>query len=162
MIRLAVPADLPRIHEIYARARSYMEHSGNPTQWGNFYPPADLIADDIEKKQLFVYTENREIHGVFAFIIGEDETYLEIEDGAWLHDAPYGAIHRVASSGQVRGMFSQCIAFCKQQIPDLRIDTHHDNVKMQRLVESEGFVRCGIIYVLERSPRIAYHYTPAK
>jgi RimJ/RimL family protein N-acetyltransferase len=42
------------------------------------------------------------------------------------------------------------------QIPNIRIDTHRDNAIMQHLLEKNGFVKCGIIYVEDGSPRIAY------
>lgn len=46
--------------------------------------------------------------------------------------------------------------YCKAQIPHLRIDTHEDNKVMQHVLEKYGFVRCGIVYVSDGSPRIAY------
>ena len=41
------------------------------------------------------------LHGVFAFILGEDPTYGVIEDGQWLSGDPYGTIHRIAG-GRLR------------------------------------------------------------
>ena len=49
-----------------------------------------------------------------------------------------------------------CVSFCAGICPHLRIDTHEDNRIMQRAVEKLGFHRCGIIYVSDGSPRIAY------
>ena len=40
--------------------------------------------------------------------------------------------------------------------PQPAADTHADNAVMQRLLEGAGFVRCGIIYTDDGSPRIAY------
>ena len=93
MIRLAVPEDFTSIMSIYAYARSFMQETGNPNQWGNHFPPEELIHNRIRDKQLFVLEENGTLHGAFAFIIGEDPTYLQIDDGSWLSDAPYGTIH---------------------------------------------------------------------
>ena len=39
MIRKATPADRPEILEIYSRARQFMRETGNPSQWGDTYPP---------------------------------------------------------------------------------------------------------------------------
>ena len=97
-----------------------------------------------------------------AFIIGEDSTYLRIEDGKWLNENPYGTIHRIASDGAVKGLFSACIDFCKSQMEDLRIDTHADNKTMQHLILKNGFQKCGIIYLTNGSPRIAYQYGEEK
>mgnify|MGYP002933455973 FL=1 len=57
------------------------------------------IAAHIAARELYVLREEGAIHGVFAFILGEDPTYRVIEQGAWLSDAPYGTIHAVASDG---------------------------------------------------------------
>lgn len=101
MIRLAVPEDFTSIMSIYAYARSFMQETGNPNQWGNHFPPEELIHNRIRDKQLFVLEENGTLHGAFAFIIGEDPTYLQIDDGSWLSDVPYGTIHQVASDGTI-------------------------------------------------------------
>ena len=124
MIRLAVPEDFTSIMSIYAYARSFMQETGNPNQWGNHFPPEELIHNRIRDKQLFVLEENGTLHGAFAFIIGEDPTYLQIDDGSWLSDVPYGTIHQVASDGTIHGFFSQIVDYCWAQIPHLRVDTH--------------------------------------
>ena len=121
MIRLAVPEDFTSIMSIYAYARSFMQETGNPNQWGNHFPPEELIHNRIRDKQLFVLEENGTLHGAFAFIIGEDPTYLQIDDGSWLSDAPYGTIHQVASDGTIHGFFSQIVDYCWAQIPHLRV-----------------------------------------
>lgn len=36
------------------------------------------------------------------------------------------------------------------------IDTHKDNKITRHLIEKNGFAKCGIIYVADGSPRIAY------
>ena len=154
MIRPAVQNDFSSIMAIYAYARSFMQETGNPNQWGNHFPPEALIRN--RDRQLFVLEEGGVLHGVFAFIIGEDPTYLQIDDGSWLSDAPYGTIHQVASDGTIHGFFSQIVAYCQAQIPHLRIDTHADNKIMQHLIRKNGFEQCGIIYVLNHSPRIAF------
>ena len=156
MIRLAVPEDFTSIMSIYAYARSFMQETGNPNQWGNHFPPEELIHNRIRDKQLFVLEENGTLHGAFAFIIGEDPTYLQIDDGSWLSDAPYGTIHQVASDGTIHGFFSQIVDYCWAQIPHLRVDTHADNQIMQHLIQKNGFERRGIIYLLTHSPRIAF------
>ena len=156
MITLATAADLPQILAIYAHARAFMAQHGNPNQWGTSRPTEADITAHIAARELYVLREADAIHGVFAFILGEDPTYRVIEQGAWLSDAPYGTIHAVASDGQIHGLLSQIVAYCEQTTKHLRIDTHHDNHPMQRLIEGAGFRRCGVIYVEDGSPRIAY------
>lgn len=155
-IRSAEKNDLNAIMQIYSVAREFMEENGNPNQWGKIFPPRELIADDIEKGRLFVIEENGSIHGVFAFIIGNDPTYAVIENGSWLTETEYGAIHRVASDGKMHGVLSAAVGFCLTKISHLRIDTHKDNRVMQRQILKNGFTECGTIYTDDGSPRIAY------
>ena len=154
-IRKAQWEDLSRIEEIYAYARKFMAETGNPNQWGNTTPQTSLLEDDIQKGLLFVLVHEQRIHGVFYFYIGPDPTYGFIEDGHWRADTPYGTIHRIAGDGS-GGVLAAAVNFGKQQINHIRIDTHHDNKIMQRAVAKYGFRRCGIIYLENGSPRIAY------
>lgn len=157
-IRHAVLADLDRVMEIYEIAKSHMKKSGNPNQWNGSYPERSLLESDIERECLYVYEDLSGVHAVFVLALGEEPTYRYIEGGAWPNAAPYGTIHRLASDGSVRGMFAKCLEFCLMVVPQLRADTHADNRTMQHLLEKHGFVRCGIVYVADGSPRIAYQY----
>ena len=49
MFRGAVRGDLPQILQIYAHAREAMAASGNPTQWGDNFPPQELLEEDIQQ-----------------------------------------------------------------------------------------------------------------
>ena len=158
MIRTAKLEDLEEIISVYDFARNFMIESGNPTQWAGGYPQREMLVDDIDKEQLFVVEEDGEITGVFAYMGGRDETYAYIEDGAWLSDDEYKTIHRVAASKNGKGIMKKICDYCKEDFDNLRIDTHDDNKKMQHLIEKNGFIRCGIIYVYDGSPRIAYQY----
>lgn len=153
-IRKARPEDLTEIEKIYALARQFMASTGNPTQWGATHPPRQMLEEDIALGQLYVL-EDSGIRAVFAYLEGEDPTYGYIEDGAWLSQEPYGTIHRVASDGS-GGRFSQILAYALSRSSHLRIDTHHDNKVMQHVLEKHGFHRCGIIYLEDGDPRIAY------
>ena len=159
MIRHAAEADLSRILEIYGIARQFMRQNGNMTQWVNGYPSEPLLRQDIINGDLYVMENEGGIYGAFAFILGDDPTYAEIE-GAWQDVAtPYGTIHRIGSDGTVKGVLAAAVDYCKTICPELRIDTHYDNKVMQHLVTKNGFRRCGIIHLADGSPRIAYQYT---
>jgi len=157
-IRFAETTDLERVQEIYRRAKAYMVETGNPNQWLDGYPTREMLEEDIADQHLYVMEEEGHIYGTFAFIIGEDATYQIIEDGAWRSDAAYGTIHRIASSGEERGLLHICMEYCLEQIDYIRIDTHHDNKVMQHLILKEGFEPCGVIYAIDGNPRIAYDY----
>ena len=150
MIRLAVKEDMPVIERLYADARDRMRADGNPTQWGDVYPPVTLLYEDIKRERLYVYIpdgENQIVRGVFAYIMGADPTYQYIEDGAWLSDTPYGTIHRIAGDASAHGVFNKCVDWAVNMCPHLRMDTHRNNKRMQHLAESRGFIRCGTIYI---------------
>ena len=138
MFRGARRADLDAILKIYARARQAMADSGNPTQWGDHFPPQELLEEDIDSNRLFLYLVNGELEGVFAFILGPDPTYARIEDGKWLNDTlPYGTIHRLASAGRHPGVAAAVITWCLEHCESLRADTHADNKIMQHLLEEK-------------------------
>lgn len=132
-----------------------MRLTGNPNQWKDSRPDPELLKEDIDIGQLYVLEEAGVLHGVFALIPGEDPTYSYIE-GSWLNNEPYAAIHRIASAGLRKGVFADCVGWCGTLYENLRIDTHHDNKIMQHLLEKHGFIRCGIIYLKNGEPRIAY------
>lgn len=157
MFRGATRSDVDQIMKIYDRARAAMAEAGNPSQWGSSYPSRELIEQDILTNRLFVYLINGRMEAVFAFVLGEDPTYTSIEDGAWLNDTlPYGTVHRLASAGLRRGVGTQVLEWCLEHCESLRADTHADNKPMQRVLEKNGFTRCGIIHVADGTPRIAY------
>lgn len=54
-------------------------------------------------------------------------------------------IHRVASAGRSKGVVKIISDWALEQNPNLKIDTHHDNIVMQKALEKNGFSRCDII-----------------
>ncbi len=155
MIRHACEQDIPVLLEIFQKARCYMRQTGNMTQWSNHYPGEDVIYKDIREGTCYVI-DVEGVHGVFTLLSRPDPTYLYIEDGAWLHDGPYGTIHRIASDGTISGVVEQAVRFALQYHSCLRCDTHKDNWPMQRALTAAGFVRCGVIYLENGEPREAY------
>lgn len=155
--RHAQESDLPGILSLYEQARSFMRRSGNPDQWSGGYPSQALLLEDIGKKQLYLWEDDGQILAVFCYFQGIDPTYLQIYNGQWCNDAPYGVIHRIAVSSQGQGIAARCYDWALAQCPQLRIDTHRDNIPMQRSLEKYGFTRCGIIHLQNGDERIAFH-----
>ena len=162
-IRKAAEQDFDRIMEIYAAARAFMAQHGNPNQWGpTGWPPETLVCRDIAQGQSYVCEHGHRIVGVFFFESGKDiePTYATIVNGAWLDESPYGVVHRIASDGSIKGVGTACITWAFERCGHLRMDTHGDNVVMQRLLAKLGFVHCGTIYVEEDDyPRLAFEKT---
>lgn len=155
-IRQLLPADLEEVSAIYAAARRYMADHGNPTQWGTHWPDQAQIQEDIRLERLYGLEESGQLCGCFVFAPGVEPTYEVITDGAWEGNGPYATIHRLASNGRCRGIFTRCVAFCKPLTGELRVDTHADNHTMQHVIAQQGFQRRGIIHVEDGTPRIAY------
>lgn len=157
-IRKTAISELPQLALIFESARAYMRSSGNPTQWGTSRPSLDKVEQDIDLGQSYVCVDEKEgIVATFAFIIGEDPTYLDI-DGAWLREAPYGTIHRMASNGKIHGIANHIFSWAKQQNVDVRIDTHKQNSTMLHVIEKAGFLHCGVIIVDDGTPREAFQW----
>ncbi len=157
-IRKATAADIEHILAIYESARRFMRTTGNMTQWTGGYPSRAIVEADISKQALHVCEEDGFLLGVFYYAVEEDPTYGTVYGGAWLNDRPYAVIHRIAVAEAARGrgvagfIFNACFARC----PNLKIDTHRDNIPMQRALEKNGFRRCGIIHLLSGDERVAF------
>lgn len=164
VIRKARPGDIDGIMECYDIARQKMRESGNFAQWINGYPSRELLLNDIREGNCFVGENGDDVLVmVFVLIMGEDPSYKVIKDGSWLNSLPYGTIHRLASNGIERGVLKKCIDFCFTKINNLRLDTHADNLIMQKGVGQLGFIRCGVIFLSDGSARVAFQkYLPAR
>lgn len=157
-------SDVDEIFAIYSSARRFMRETGNPSQWADNYPSPSVICTDIKEQRLYKITEDEKIYGVFCFFIGEEPTYREIYEGECGSAAPCGVIHRVAISdlARGRGVSYKIFDYCSSISPYLRIDTHRDNIPMQKALEKFGFTRRGIIYLANGDERIAFDYCRRK
>ncbi len=157
-IRPAILTDIPQMQEIFAAARQFMVTTNNPNQWMDGYPSDEFLRRDIESRDSYVCFENGDIVATFLLHGGDDPTYAEIYDGAWLNNEPYATIHRIAGNGKVHGVLHAAMEFALQRYNNIRIDTHRDNHVMQRALLKEGFRYCGIIYCWSGDERLAYQY----
>lgn len=156
-VRKTTEADLDIVMPIYNRASDFMQQTGNRNQWIDGYPSIDVIKRDIGRGESYVcLNDEGTIVAVFCFMQTADPNYAEIRDGQWLNDEPYGVIHRLASSGDEKGVGAYCFNWCFDKCNNIRVDTHHDNKVMQHLVHKLGYVRCGIIRVENGTDRIAF------
>ena len=149
---------------IYDSAISFMRKSGNMNQWTEDHRPnKESIIDKINNDSFYEIVEDDKIIGVFALIEGIDETYNIIE-GNWLNDEPYVTIHMVAKINGVKGIFKLIADFAKSKSKNVRIDTHEDNIPMQKAILENGFIYCGIIHINDKnhSPRFAYQFVSHK
>ena len=157
-IRLSNENDIELILRLYDDAREFMKMTGNPTQWKNGGPNKQTLVADIIEGASYVVECDGEILATFYFRIGEDPTYCNIYNGEWLDISPYAVIHRVVVSGNARGKGISSFIFneCFKKYPNIKIDTHKDNLPMQKALSKSGFVRCGVIYLENGDERIAF------
>ena len=145
MVRKALLSDLPIVLSIIQYGREKMIASGNSHQWGSTHPSDEQIKTDIEKGD--------------SYLVLSDETYLKIEGEGWLNNEPYGTIHRVASVPNTHRVLSAVMEYCFQKVKNIRIDTHEENVIMRNALKKLGFTYCGIIYLENGEPRLAFQRT---
>jgi len=155
-IRKSTLQDVNQLMKLYKNAKKFMIATGNPNQWNSTYPTRKLILADIESESSYVCELGGQIIATFYYANEEDETYTRIDAGQWLNHAPYGVVHRIATDSSIRGTAAFCLNWALEQCGSLKIDTHRDNVIMQRALEKSGFTYCGIIYLKDGSERLAY------
>lgn len=154
MIRQATLADIPIILTIIEDAKVFLRNSG-VNQWQDGYPNQQVIEQDIALGQLFVFTDCAEILAMAVLQTTEDMSYRDIYDGNWQSDAPYVAVHRFATHQTIRGtgIGSQFLKAIEAYVLEryqrrvIRLDTHGDNLSMQRLLLRNNYKKCGIIYL---------------
>ncbi len=158
IIKAATSKDLETVLALIRCGREKMIASGNLHQWTDGHPSKAQIKKDIETNCSFLmYSQEGSLPiATFAFILGNDPTYRCIDGGAWINDAPYGTIHRVASAPGTKGIMERIVAYCFCLTDNIRIDTHRDNIPMQRALLRLGFRYCGIIYLEHGDERLAY------
>ncbi|WP_244988004.1 N-acetyltransferase [Hoylesella nanceiensis] len=156
MIRKAIESDLLEIKSIVDKARELMKSSGNVNQWVDGYPSNEVLLSDIRNGNAYLLLRENKAVAYFTMVDGPDPTYNLITKGSWLNDNSYGVLHRIASNGEVKGVFKEILLYASEHYSNIRIDTHHDNKIMQRLLEQNEFVYCGIIFLADGSPRLAY------
>lgn len=135
-------------------------------QWQNGYPSRQVVKEDIALCRSYAVTENGQIVGTFVLVDDGEPTYEKIYDGAWKTNGDslsYTAIHRVAVSVTMRGkgVSTAILDYAASHAralgrASLRIDTHEGNVVMRRMLEKHGFAYCGVIYLADGDPRVAY------
>ncbi len=159
LIRKTEEADILAIGEIYENAKRFMAQNGNPTQWSEGGPDVEVARADMNKGVGYVLEDGGEILAAFMFAEGPDSTYEKIYEGEWKNDLPYAVIHRIAVKEQGRGLIDYCINECFKICPNLKIDTHRNNIPMQKALAKRGFEYCGIIYLENGDERLAYQKT---
>ena len=163
ILRKAEISDTDSILRIIGEAQAQMARLGID-QWQNGYPDRAAIVADIEGGVGLAIDSTEEIVAYCAAIFGDEPTYAHIEDGKWITSSEdYVVVHRLAVADKFKHQGVATNFLCRVETiarergcESFRIDTHHDNLYMQRICARLGFIRCGMIYVSDGTPRIAY------
>lgn len=151
-------ADLKQIIDITVEQRTYLKEAGIP-QWQGAYPNEETYTNDINLNRLYVLKEDEEVMGFFALVY-PDHNYDYIEDGKWLDDSPYIAVHRmgVANKHKGKGYSSFMFDWIKSQYNHVRVDTHLVNKVMNSSLKRNGFIYTGVVYMEDKTARNAYEW----
>ena len=152
-LRQSTVDDLPRIIDIIGGAKKTLRDRG-VDQWQVGYPDEKILEQDIQEDISYVLILDGEVVGVAALQQGYDKNYQDMTSGSWSKDSDvtYSIIHRIAVEPGHQGQHLSA-ALIQQLLTishylgysDVRIDTHPDNLVMQHVITSNGFVEKGTI-----------------
>lgn len=158
-LHLADISELSSCVQILSDGQAYQQSLGF-TQWPKGYPGKAEVERDIAAAKGYVLKSDGEICAYF-YIDDNDDAYPKIV-GAWHSQEPYLVIHRVSIGNGFRGtgvssvLFACFEALAKSKgIFNLRIDTHEQNIPMQRVLGKNGYSYCGTV-VQDNGLRLAY------
>ena len=161
-LRLSNEKDLNEIMNIINEAKKFLENN-KVDQWQNGYPNKEVILNDINKNESYVIENNGEVVGTTALSFAGEKNYDKIYEGKWISNGPYAVIHRIAVS-KIKGLKNIGTEILKKSeelciangINNIKIDTHEDNIPMQKLLLKNNYKYCGVIYLEDGSKRIAF------
>ncbi|ELU5586841.1 GNAT family N-acetyltransferase [Clostridium perfringens] len=160
--RQANISDLDQIVEIIELSKKYLKET-KVDQWQDGYPAKEDLRRDIESGNSYVLTNKDEIVATTVISLDGESTYNSIFNGEWITNEEYIVMHRVAVHDRYKGkgIFKELIKEAEnlalnKGIFSIKIDTHRDNISMQKAVLKNDFKKCGIIYLEDESERIAF------
>ena len=158
--------DLPDIMRLIHEAQAFMR-TLEIDQWQDGYPSEDILRNDIEIGQAFVYADDEtgKVASIAIFSLLPEPIYDAL-DGEWKTGGPYLTIHRMAlddghrGGGVAQNMLEKAVEMAKNEnLASVRADTHRGNKAMRRFLEKNGFVYCGeVTYPVDAGDpiRVAY------
>lgn len=121
-------------------------------QWQDGYPNLATVKNDVAKGCGHVLVVNGRVAGYVAVLMNDEPAYANIE-GAWLTNAGFMVVHRVAVAQWAKGMgmaeklFVILEGLAKQNgIFSIKVDTNFDNAAMLHILQKLGYLYCGKVY----------------
>lgn len=160
--RKTVKADVDNVMVVIKQAQEYFKEKGID-QWQNNYPNSDTINNDISNGHSYVLLKDDNIVATVAVSFDGEITYNNIHYGKWLTDDKYAVIHRIAVDNTYKGLglsseiIKRIEELClSKDVHSIKVDTHKENLPMQKVFKKNNFEYCGIIYLLDGNERIAF------
>ncbi|WP_346888152.1 GNAT family N-acetyltransferase [Clostridium sp. UBA1056] len=160
--RKTVKTDINDVMNIIRQAQVYFKELGI-NQWQNDYPNVEIINNDIDNENSYVLLKDNNIVATAAVSFEGEKTYDSIYEGQWISNKEYAVIHRIAvnnnhkglgiSSKIIRNVEQLCL---KKGVYSIKVDTHEENLSMQKMLKKNQFQYCGVIYLEDGSKRIAF------
>jgi GNAT superfamily N-acetyltransferase len=151
MIRQANIDDLDHLNQMAETIRNQMKEIGL-TQWVGHYPNKEVFHEDLKKQGLYVYVDDDQIIGSISILEENDPPYKAIqwhrEDSLVIHRLMVDPKHQ--KNGVGMALFQHAIQLTQRNYQSLKVDTHPDNLKMQKLILKMGFEYMGYLSSINR------------
>lgn len=154
--------DVAEIMRMINKAKISLKATGID-QWQKGYPNEDVITEDIMRGESYVAVIDGKFVGTLAITFSAEHHYDTLRDGEWKNkDGYYAVIHRIAVDDDYKGkgiagyLISQAEVLGNGRIQSIRIDTHENNLAMQRVIQKQGFEFCGKITLYDGSDRLSF------
>lgn len=156
-MRRALPAEAQTINEILNNGKRLLVQAGIP-QWCEEYPNINIVNEDIAAGNQYVALDAQTNTIVGALTLNTTgETDYDTIKGKWLtlshsSNPTYAVIHRcaIAQSFERQGIMYKMFLAAEDIAREagcisMRVDTHHDNMRMFALTKKLGYTDCGEI-----------------
>ncbi|MGB3775061.1 MAG: GNAT family N-acetyltransferase [Leeuwenhoekiella sp.] len=163
MIREAKPAQIDEILKL-TRACANKMIAENIYQWNEDYPSREAFEKDIERGELYIYTQGKKILGTIVISTFKDAVYEQVE---WVTpaDARCIYIHRLAVHPDCQGqgigqdLMNHAETIAKENDYDsVRLDTFSKNKGNNTFYQKRGYQRLQEIYFPKQSEFPFYCY----
>ncbi|MGL5276971.1 L-amino acid N-acyltransferase YncA [Myroides marinus] len=148
MIKPIDITDLSQTLKVLEEVKQHMLSQGID-QWDESYPNKDIISNDIQKKQAYIYTENEQ---VLAYMVLNEEYDIEYDDLNWNTPTPFVVIHRlfVKPTAQGKGISSQMIQYAEEyaktnMYASIRFDAYSLNNTANAVYLKKGYTLVGTV-----------------
>ncbi len=152
LIKLAVKDDLGKIADLAKVVREDMILNGL-NQWLGNYPGYDNFYQDLTSNGLFVYWQENVVIGSVTILVENEVAYKEV---LWETKKAL-VVHRILVDPKLQGhgygkeLLNYAIKMAIDQgFEAIKIDTHPDNLKMQKMLKSLGFLYRGYLASINR------------